>query len=60
MSDRTHDRARRSAVVDKSLDLSQRLDALWAAWAREFPEAVAKLGIAEEGGKDERHLRAVQ
>lgn len=60
MVEKTHDRARREAVVDKSLDLSQRLDALWAAWAREFPDAVATLGIADEDGTEERHLRAVQ
>jgi integrase len=46
MNDLAYDQARRSVSLDRSMDLGQRIDALWDAWAKRYPESVAALGIA--------------
>lgn len=45
MQERSHDRARRDVIVDKGASLSERLDALWLAWATAFPNVNERLGM---------------
>lgn len=45
MQERAHDRARREVQVDKGASIGERLDALWIAWVKAFPEVIPKLGM---------------
>lgn len=45
MQERAHDRARREVQVDKGTSTGERLDALWLAWVKAFPDVIPKLGM---------------
>jgi len=45
MQERAHDRVRREILVDKGASIGERLDALWLAWVKAFPDLIAKLGM---------------
>lgn len=45
MQERAHDRARREVHVDKGASIGERLDALWLAWVKAFPDVIPKLGM---------------
>lgn len=60
MHDRAHDKARRAVAIDTTLSLTERLDALWAAWVTGFPEVGPKLGIEVPTGRRRGQLRAVK
>lgn len=45
MQERAHDRARRDVQIDKGASLAERLDELWLAWVKTFPEVITGLGM---------------
>lgn len=45
MQERAHDRARRDVLIDKGESLGDRLDVLWFAWVKVFPDIISKLGM---------------
>jgi integrase len=58
MQERAHDRARREVQIDKGASIGERLDALWVAWEKSFPEITAKLGMRWDNVFDlDRHGR---
>jgi integrase len=61
--EREQDPARMSIRLKKNLTMYERIEALWVAWAKGFPEAVDNLGIPKDSAKDSanrgRKLRAV-
>lgn len=63
MQDKQQDPARMSIRLKRNLTVSERIEALWSAWAKGFPKAVENLGIPKNRAKNRantgRSLRVV-